>query len=161
LWYRLLGIVGVSMAAGVVAGGIGLYGTVTDWYRVVDDSEIASLDLLNARSSPDDLVLSAKGNNGNPVGWWVQGYAQRRSYTAVDTSFLAFPQEIEQAEIANEFFGGDLSIAESMTVIEETGADLIVVDRRSPDAAWLGSATAGQFTVVDDSSNLVILRITS
>ena len=46
-----------------------------------------------------------------PVGWWTQGYAQRRTYSAHDTSYLAFPDEREQAELANTFFGGDLTDA--------------------------------------------------
>ena len=94
-----------------------------------------------------------------PVGWWTQGYAQRRAYSGHDTAYLAFPDEREQAELANSFFSGDLSDRAALSLLERTGADFVAVDRRGPDARWLRSDLAQTFTVVDDTSNIVILEV--
>jgi hypothetical protein len=152
-------IAGVSLVAALVAGGLALYATATDWYRVVDEPEVAALDRLAADSERGDLVLAATGHHGNPIGWWVQGYAERPAYTAMNPAFLAFPDEREQAEIANKFFSGELSEEESLEVLEEIGARYVVVDKRHSDWWWLESDLARSFVVIDDSSNITILRV--
>jgi hypothetical protein len=145
--------------AALVAGGLALYATATDWYRVVDEPEIAALDHLADDSQPGDLVLAATGHHGNPIGWWVQGHAERPTYTAINPDFLAFPDEREQADLANLFFSGELSEQESLDVIEENDIRYIVVDRRHSDSWWLESDLARSFVVIDDSSNITILRV--
>lgn len=157
-WHALLLVAGVALTAAVVGGGLSFYDQATDWYRVVDHAEIDALDVLADVSDPDALVLAATGHHGNPVGWWVEGYAQRSTYTAVDTAFLAFPDEIEQSELAMAFFGGELGDEESLALLEEVGAEYLVVDKRGPEAFWLDTPLAATFDTVDDSSNIVILR---
>lgn len=156
--HRLLLVGGLSLVAALVAGGLSLYSTATDWYRVVDSPEIAALDHLKEVSQPGDLVVAATGHHGNPVGWWVEGYAERSAYTAIDIGFLAFPDEQEQAEFATSFFEGGYTLQESIAALVEIGAEYVVVDKRGPDAFWLDTDVAQAFNVVDDSSNIVVLR---
>jgi hypothetical protein len=158
LGHRLLLVGGFSVVAALVAGGLNLYSTATDWYRVVDRPEIATLDHLNEVSQSGDLVVAATGHHGNPVGWWVEGYADRSAYTAVDVNFLAFPDEREQSEIATSFFNDGHTLEESISTLVDIGAEYVVVDKRGPDAPWLDTDVAHAFHIVDDSSNLVVLR---
>jgi hypothetical protein len=72
---------------------------------------------------------------------------------------LAFPDERDQAELANTFFSGDLSDGAALSLLKTTGADFMAVDRRGPDARWLRSDFAEAFTVIDDTSNIVILEV--
>lgn len=157
--YRLLIIACVSLFCSLVVSGLATYSTSVEWYRLVDEAELKSLERLRAASTPDDLVLASRGPQSMPVGWWTQGYAQRRSYSGHDTAYLAFPDEREQAELANTFFSGDLSEKAALSLLDRTGADFVAVDRRGPDARWLRSEFAETFTVVDDSSNIVILEV--
>ncbi|MGB8360757.1 MAG: 6-pyruvoyl-tetrahydropterin synthase-related protein [Acidimicrobiia bacterium] len=156
--HRLLLVGGFSLVAALVAGGLSLYSTATDWYRVVDTPEIAALDHLNEVSQPGDLVVAATGHHGNPIGWWVEGYAGRSTYTAIDPSFLAFPDEREQAEIATSFFEDGYTLQESIATLVEIGAEYVVVDKRGPDAGWLDGPVADAFMVLDDTSNIVVLK---
>jgi hypothetical protein len=156
--HRLLLVGGFSLVAALVVGGLSLYATATDWYRVVDSPEIAALDHLGEVSQPGDLVVAATGHHGNPVGWWVEGYAERSTYTAVNVNFLAFPEERQQSEIATSFFEDGYTLEESISKLVDIGAGYVVVDKRGPDAAWLDTDVAQAFQVVDDSSNLVVLR---
>jgi hypothetical protein len=158
LGHRLALVLGISLIAALVAGGVSRYMTATDWYRVVDSPEIAALDHLNDVSRPGDLVVAASGHHGNPVGWWVEGYAERSTYTAVNVNFLAFPEERQQSEIATSFFEDGYTLDESISALVDIGAEYVVVDKRGPDAAWLDTYVAQAFQVVDDSSNLVVLR---
>jgi hypothetical protein len=157
--YRLLIIANVALLSSLVFSGVATYASSTEWYRLVDVAELRSFDSLTAVSTSDDLVLSSRGRQGMPVGWWTQGYAQRRSYSAHDVAYLAFPDEREQAELANSFFSGELSDSAAYALLESTGADLIAVDRRGSDARWLRSDFAQTFTVVDDTSSIVILEV--
>jgi len=156
--YPLLIIACVSLFSSLVVSGLATYATSVEWYRLVDDPELASLDRLRAISTADDLVIASRGRQSMPVGWWTQGYAQRRTYSGHNAAYLAFPDERGQAELANTFFSGDLSDAAALSLLDSTGADFVVVDRRGPDARWLRSDLAQTFTVVDDSSNIVILE---
>lgn len=149
---------GVALLAAVAAGGLDAYRESTAWFRVVDGPELASLDRLAEESPADALVLAARGHHGNPVGWWVEGYAERSTYTGIDVRFVAFPDEVDQAEVANDFFAGSMSSEESLATLESIGADYVVVDRRGPDYAWLDMPFARSLEVVDDSSYLVILE---
>ena len=157
-WHPLFVIACISLFFSLVVSGVANYSTSVEWYRLVDGPELESLDSLRAISTTDDLVIASRGPHSMPVGWWTQGYAQRRTYSGHDTAYLAFPDEREQAELANTFFSGDLTDAAALSLLDRAGADFVVVDRRGPDARWLRSDLAQTFTVVDDSSNIVILE---
>jgi hypothetical protein len=156
---RLLTIGGISLFCALAVSGIATYQTSVEWYRLVDVDELKSLDRLNGVSAPEDLVLASRGPRSMPVGWWTQGYAQRRAYSGHDPAYLAFPDERDQAELANTFFSGDLSDGAALSLLKTTGADFMAVDRRGPDARWLRSDFAEAFTVIDDTSNIVILEV--
>ncbi len=157
--YRTIAIVGISMLSGLVVGGLTVYSDATNWYRVVDHQELEGLDILNQVSDPDSLVVASRGHHGNPIGWWVEGYGERPTYSGLDTRFLAFPDEREQAEIANGFFSGEMSDSEARGQLQAIGADFLVVDRRGPDAAWLDSGLARSLPVVFDSETIVVLGV--
>ncbi len=156
--HRLLLVAGISMFFAIVVAGLGTYATAVDWYRAVDRAELSALDELRSAFGPQDLVVAAKGHRGMPVGWWVEGYGERPTYSGHDVRFLAFADEREQAEVANSIFGGELSDAETIALLRQIGADYLVVDRRGPDAAWLDSELARSLPVLDDTSHLVILE---
>jgi hypothetical protein len=159
VWYRLLIIALVSLFCALVVSGIAAYWTSVQWYRLVNEAELESFDQLRAMSRPGDLVIASRGRHTMPVGWWTQGYAGLPAYSGHDPAYLAFPDEREQAELANAFFSGDLSAEDAVALLNRAGADFVVVDRRGPDARWLNGDLAQTFTVVDDSSNIVVLAV--
>lgn len=156
--HRLLLIVGVSVFVSIAVAGLGSYPDTIEFFRVVDQPEIAALDQLSHDADLGSVVVAARGNNGHPIGWWIEGYAGLPTWTGLDLIWLAFPDEREQAEVANSFFLGDLSEADSVAVLREIGADYLVVDQRGPDAEWLEGEFARSLPVVDDSSHLIILE---
>ena len=157
--YRLLIISSVSLFFALVVSGTRC---VLDERSVVSAGERRRAGIARPpqdRVDARDLVMASRGRHTMPVGWWTQGYAQRRTFSGHDTSYLAFPDEREQAELANMFFSGVLTDRAALTLLETVGADFVAVDRRGPDARWLNSELAQTFAVVDDSSNFVILEV--
>jgi hypothetical protein len=143
-------ILGVATLSSISVGGVNSYVNSASWYRVVDRPELAALD-----------TLGALADHGNQIGWWVQGYAGIPAYTAVDLRFLTFPEEREQALIANQIFDGTFDEAESIGALESIGADYVVVDRRGPNDGWLNSGLAERFRRVFESPTVVILEVPS
>jgi hypothetical protein len=154
-------ILGVATLSSISVGGVNSYVNSASWYRVVDRPELAALDTLGALADEGDLVVAAQGHHGNQIGWWVQGYAGIPAYTAVDLRFLTFPEEREQALIANQIFDGTFDEAESIGALESIGADYVVVDRRGPNDGWLNSGLAERFRRVFESPTVVILEVPS
>jgi len=149
----------IAIVGGIVAAGIGGFSATSEWYRVVDTAELRGLDRLKGRGG--DLVVASQGNSGIQIGWWVEGYVGLPTYSGLDIRFLTFPDEREQAQIANTVFSGQLTDAETRSVLEEIGADFIVVDRRGPDASWLDGSVARSLHPIFDSPTLVVLEVPS
>jgi len=147
----------ISMVSAIVAGGLVAYEAATEWYRVADDEVLEALDWLGENSDPNALVVASSGPNGNPLGWWVQGYGERRTYTGIDVRALSFPDEREQAEIANEIFAPSTGADAAHSLIRVNGIDFLIVDRRGPDASWLGGNVAATFERLYESPAIVIL----
>jgi hypothetical protein len=159
LWLLTL-MLGFGLIGALVVGGVASYRDATRWYRVVATPELRVLDGLAQRAEAGDLVLASMGHHGNPIGWWVQGYAGVPTYASIDTRFLAFPDERQQANIANDFFSGDLSVEDSRSVVEATGADFLLVDRRTDHGAWLESDAARGLPRIANTGTIVLLDAT-
>jgi hypothetical protein len=129
------------------------------YYRVVEADELRTLDQLVEMSEPGDVILSTRGRNDHHLGWWIQGYAGRPTFTAANPSFLSFPDEREQAETALKVFRGELDPQEFLDLADAEGIEYVVVDRRGPDAAWLSTPTAKILTRTVDGPNIVILHV--
>lgn len=159
--FRFGVILVISMLSGISAGGLVAYSAAISWYGVANQEVLRSLDWLYANSKPDDVVIASAGPNGNPTGWWIEGYGERRTYTGVDVRSLSFPEERAQAETANLIFTGEASGAETRSLLEAHGLDYLVVDRRGPNSGWLSGNVASGFQRVYDSPTIVVLEVDS
>jgi hypothetical protein len=136
--------------------GLSSYEQSADWYRVVGRTELSALDELASIADDDALAVSSRGPNGNPIGWWVQGYAGIPTYTSVDLGFLAFPDEREQSQTAAVLF--DDSPERAAGVLMGLGADYLIFDRRGPDSGWLAGGEPTELDLVTDGT-LMILEV--
>jgi len=149
-----LGLLGVALFGSLVLTGLHRYDLAADWYRVVGQSQLGALADLRDVSEPGDLAVASRGPNGNPIGWWVQGYAGIPTYTNIDTAFLAFPDERAQAEAAAELFASPPEQAASM--LDDVGARFLILDRRGPDVAWRAQGDPTGLAPLSDGTLLIL-----
>jgi hypothetical protein len=114
------------------------------------------LDELASIADDDALAVSSRGPNGNPIGWWVQGYAGIPTYTSVDLGFLAFPDEREQSQTAAGIF--DAPSAGALSTLDQLGAEYLIFDRRGPDSGWLAQGEPVGLNVMFDGT-LMLLEV--
>jgi hypothetical protein len=154
--FPVLIILMVSMVSAIAAGGLVRYASAIAWYRVADQEILDALKWLNEGSEPGDLVVATTGPNGNPLGWWVQGYGERRTFTGVDPRSLSFPEERANAEIANQIFDPRTTTADASDLLAENGIDFVVVDRRGQHGGWLSRGLGVSLTTLYESPSIAI-----
>lgn len=148
---------GIALAAlfgSVVLTGAAHYDQSSDWYRVAGQAQLAALDDLGSLADDGDLVVASRGPNGNPIGWWVEGYGGLPTYTSIDLGYLAFPDERSQALSAASVF--EESPEHAAAMLDEIGARFLILDRRGPDASWLGGGEPVGLDVVSDGTLLIL-----
>ena len=133
---RAFGFLAIAVFGSVALTGLHRYDLAADWYRVVGERELEALDRLGEMAEPQDLAIASRGPNGNPIGWWVQGYAGIATFTNIDTAFVAFPDERAQAIAATDLFSAPPNDAAGL--MGEHGARFLILDRRGADVGWLG-----------------------
>jgi len=144
----------VALLGSIVLTGLHRYDGAADWYRVAGQRQLEAMAELSEVVEPGDLAVASRGPNGNPVGWWVEGFAGIPTYTSIDTAFLAFPDERAQAEFAAELFSSPPEDAAAM--LDEIGARFLILDRRGPDARWLGGGEPVGLTSLTDGTLLIL-----
>lgn len=157
-WKRAGSVVAAILLAATLGSlaltGLNHYEQSSDWYRVVGRAQLTSLSRLGALADDGDLVVASRGPNGNPIGWWVEGLIGVPTYTSIDEEFLSFPDEREQSELAAAVFKAPPEQAASM--LDELGADYLILDRRGPDAGWLGGGEPIGLETVSDGTLLIL-----
>jgi hypothetical protein len=149
-----LGFAGLVLAGSLVLTGLHRYDVAADWYRVVGQQELAALTDLKEHAEPGDVAVASRGPNGNPIGWWVQGFAGIPTYTGIDSAFLAFPDERVQAEMADRLFTAPPE--EAASTMDELEARFLILDRRGSDVGWLSTGeTTGLAPLTDGTLRIM------
>ncbi len=151
-----LGFLAIATLGSVVLTGLHRYDLAADWYRVVGERELGALAGLRDIVEPGDVAIASSGPNGNPIGWWVQGYAGIPTMTSIDEAFLAFPDEREQAEVTSELFAA--SPEEAAGLMESHGARFLILDRRGAHAGWASRGQPELVHVSDGTLWILMVR---
>ena len=149
-----VGLLGVALLGSILLTGLHRYDLAADWYRVAGVRQLEALSALSEIAEPGDLAVSSRGPNGNPIGWWVEGYSGVPTYTSIDTAFLAFPQERAQADAADSIFSA--APEEAAAMLDDLGARFLIFDRRGPDAGWLAGGEPLGLTALSDGTLLIL-----
>jgi len=100
-------------------------------YQIVDHSALEALDWLRERTPPDATVLANDSLSNVSYAWWVEGYAQRPTYSLIAPPFLAFAEEKEQSVLATRLLEEDTPASEVEAILEETGIEYVFLDKRT------------------------------
>lgn len=88
-----------------------------DWYFVANKDVLDGLRWIK-QNTPEDSVVATSGSNrygserfvGCSWGWWIEGYAQRKSFCTVNPQDLAWDAQVREAIEANKAFSGSISL---------------------------------------------------
>ena len=146
----------VSVAA-VCWGGILFTKQAFSWYQVIDQPRLEALEWLKSGTPEGALIVSTPAKNGLVLGWWIEGYAGRRTIVGSDPRWMAFRQEKEHAELANSVLAllrsGDDAAA--LDLLVRSGVSYLFLDR----SAWPQPSIASPaFRRVFENGAVVIFR---
>jgi len=98
----------------------------TSYYRVLTPQVLDALNYLR-NSTPEDSIIATSGpyrrggeGSGHCYGWWIEGYADRRSVATSYLRFLSYYDEREVAKNANILFSGSDVLMNDFVMVAET-----------------------------------------
>ena len=98
--------------------------SIAGYYDVVSQSEFKSLMWIRRETPENALFVSQHG-----YGWWLSGFGQRATLSAVEPQFLIIPHEFEAANIARMLLDTDFALNNGLIEIREDGG---YVGRHNP-----------------------------
>ena len=121
------GMAAVALLAILAINGNARFQIARDAYVAVDQDALDALDWVKANTPQDSIFLA--GGRGPVVNyaWWVEGYAQRPTYTPTDVAFLAFKEEKEQAALALDLVRPETSREEARVLLERSGIGYLFI----------------------------------
>jgi hypothetical protein len=126
-----LGMALASLLIIVVGGGQQRLSEARTVYQVVDDSALEALEWLRESSPPGAVVVANESPYRVSYAWWVEGFAERPTYSLIKPEFLSFGEEKEQSALATRLLERETSPEEVEDILEETGIEYIFVDKRT------------------------------
>ena len=88
-----------------------------DFYTVTGRPEYSALEWIQ-QETPTSSVLASD----NLYGWWLSGFAQRPTLSAVPLQYLLYPFEIQRAKETSLLLDTDYSIDNGLIQVREDGA---------------------------------------
>jgi ABC-type arginine transport system permease subunit len=89
----------------------------TDYFQVMDSNRYEAIKWLKDNSANDSVIASDA-----EYGWWISGFAERPTLSAVDPQYLILQREFAPAEVASNLLEADYSMNNGLLQIKQTGA---------------------------------------
>ena len=150
----------IALLSGIVIPGEQRARQAFEWYRVVDETVLESLDWLRVNGIPGDRVIANETPRGNILGWWVEGYARMPTYFAVDARWLAFREEKSQAEVAHLFLSPESKPVEIRRLTEAHNIKFALLHKETLENP-LGNLEEAGFATVFENKAMIILSYES
>jgi hypothetical protein len=100
-------------------------------YQIVDSSALEALDWLRQQTPPGTLVMANESPMRVSYAWWVEGYAERPTYSLIEPGFLSFAEEKEQSMLAARLVDEATPPSEVEAILRETGIEYVFLDKRT------------------------------
>lgn len=154
---RILPVVAMlGIVAATIWGGVLYTRQAFPWYQVVDHRRLEALDWLRANTREDAIIATTATRNGYQLGWWVEGYAGRKTLSGGDPRWLAYCDEKRQTQFANSIFdllkAGDPQAA---ALARAAGISYLFIDKEY----WKLPRVRGEWYRVFENDAILILAV--
>ena len=126
-------VIGVSVTVLVTAViGLNEFPQQRRAYAIVNDDLLVALDWLRTET-PEDSVIGVPSLDSAPLGWWVEGLAERRTLAVIASEWTVFPEERRISARAIQVFDAlEEDIAAGLREARRRGVDYLLIPTRSP-----------------------------
>jgi hypothetical protein len=156
-----------GVASLVIAGVLGLqivtglsfFSGQVGWYTELTPSFVAAMDWLRTNTPADTLVAVSSSTRNDPLGWWVEGYAQRLTAFESNVAYLLTQDERDRSLAATEIFSARPRLAGVCAAARDHGVSYLLVDKSWADTHGFTTGltvSPGEKVIMDDGSVLLV-----
>ncbi len=122
------------------------------FFQVMDRSQYSAIEWIKA-NTPSDSVFVADAS----FGWWLSGFAQRPTLSAVDPQYLILKHELAPAKAASNLLKADYLIDNGFIQVKQEG---VYANSSTHEllAVWNTSFVPRSFFSINDSQVSVLYR---
>jgi hypothetical protein len=88
-----------------------------NFYQVMDPAKYEAIEWLKTNTPQDSVIVSDA-----EYGWWISGFAQRPTLSAVEPQYLILQREFAPAQVARNLLKADYSMGNGFLEIQQVGA---------------------------------------
>lgn len=138
LWRHVVHGLALALGFAVVielVSGSSEFPTQIRYYTVLTPSMAAVMDWIRAQTPAGTVVAVSATQQDFPLGWWVEGYAERPAVYDADSTLLIYNDERRRVSQAETLFRSGTGVARARQIARSLGAVYLLVDKR-----WAGYA---------------------
>jgi hypothetical protein len=126
-----LGLAVAALLTVIASSGHQRFTSARARYQIVDGPALEALNWVRERTPPDARVLANDSPGRVSYAWWVEGYAQRPTYSLIEPAYLSFAEEKAQSSLASRLLDEETPPSEVEAILQQTGIEYIFLDKRT------------------------------
>ena len=88
-----------------------------NYFQVMNPTKYQAIQWIKSNTPTDSVIVSDA-----ELGWWISGFAQRPTLSAVDPQYLILQREFQPALVASNLLEADYSVDNGLLQIQQAGA---------------------------------------
>jgi hypothetical protein len=126
-----LGLAVAAILTVIASSGHQRFIDAKDRYQMVDGPALEALNWLHEQTPPGARVVANDSTGRVSYAWWVEGYAERPTYSLIEPDYLSFAEEKAQSTLASRLLDKETPPSEVEAILQQTGIEYIFLDKRT------------------------------
>jgi len=126
-----LGLAVAALLTVMASSGHQRFANARARYQIVDGPALEALNWLHEQTPPGARVVANESIGRVSYAWWVEGYAERPTYSLIEPNFLSFAEEKAQSSLVNRLLDEETPPSEVEAILKQTGIEYILLDKRT------------------------------
>jgi hypothetical protein len=119
----LLGIMAIQ-----VGTGISFFVNQVHFYTGLRPGVISGMDWLRSNTSANEVIAVSATERGYPLGWWIEGYAQRPAVYGGDLAYLLYRSERSRDVVATDILSTEPRLTATCATAHQHGIRYLFVE---------------------------------